>query len=538
MHIINLVRTDRKMFMYYDLLTFIFIVYIETIPAESARSMNISKKFLEILQLSFEAKYIGKDIKFSKKRSKIKAVEDRMDMLYRNVIDISTNPKFDDIVALAAAYYNIGLEYVNSTHSDDLNMAIICFSRCLELLQGKQLDRKAILTSIGALNELNLVCEKVDKETYTYKFLNTALELYLKYTMKDNYPNPVHIASLVGIKEKESNPKIILDIFHYTTLQDLAIHYLTKPKDKHGFVMYIHKMLNIRLAEMVSQGTQFDEKCLDWALTLYDLSRYFLVNGRFAEARSHIVTADYTACRFFKDKLAKIEEKSKAHFNHLFESYDYVCAISNRSWGSYGVYFLRFWMERFLQNKGNGSYELEELVLKLNINSEKEKSNLLIFSDLEEELERVTNQITETYVLNLADAKSVFVKTLRHLDTAKEYFTADTDIESYAKIILETSQTYKYLAGFEEEKDKRIKLHKRRVECLEDVCKKFSTIIDTDTELQIFKQIWYEVVTSCSTIMDLMLEETYDESFKEMSTEADRYAKLILKNIDLYLNVI
>lgn len=522
------------------LLTLIFTVYTEPIPIESASSMNVSKRVLEVLQLSFEVKYIGED-KLSKKKNKIRALEERIDMLYRNVIDISTNPKFDNVVALATAYYNIGLGYVNSTDDiDDLNTAIICFSRCLELLQGKQLDRKAILTSIGALNELNLVCEKVEKKKYTYKFLNTALELYLKYTLKDNYPDPIHIADLVGIKEEESNPRIILDIFHYTTLQDLGIQYLAKPKDKHGFVMYIHKMLNIRLVEMVSHEKQFHEKCLDWALTLYDLSRYFLANNRFTEAKSHIVAADYIVYRFFKDKLEKIEEKSKAQFNHLYESYDYVCAIRDRSWGSYGVCLLRFWVEKFLQNKENKSYEIEELMSKLNIKSERDlKSNLLLFSDLEKELECMINQITETYILNLTDAKSVFVKTLRHLDTAKEYFTADTDIESYAKIILETSETYKYLAGFEEHKDKRIKLHKRRVECLEDVRKKFHSIINTDTELQIFKRVWYEIVISCSTIMDLMLEETYhDESFKEISTEADRYAKLIRENIDFYLNVV
>jgi len=32
--------------------------------------MNISKKFLEVLQLSFEAKYLGEDIKLSKKKNK------------------------------------------------------------------------------------------------------------------------------------------------------------------------------------------------------------------------------------------------------------------------------------------------------------------------------------------------------------------------------------------------------------------------------------------------------------------------------------
>lgn len=525
-------------------LLLILDVYTGTTPAKSNKTMNISKKFLEVLQLSFKARDLDEDgRKLSntgmqpQKKEKIKTTEERMDVLYQNAIDISTNSKFDDIVALAAAHYNIGLEYVKSTKIDDLNTAVIYFSRCLELLQGKQLDPKAILTSIGALNELNLVCEKVEKKKYTYKFLNTAMELYLKYTMKDNFPEPVHIASLVNVKEEVSDPRLILDSLHYTTLQDLGIQYLAKPKDKHGFVMYMHKILKVRLTDMIFQEAQFEDRCLDWALTLFDLSRYFLANGRFTEARNHIATADYVIYRFTEDKLKPIEKKGKkTRLNHLYESCDYVCAISARSWGSYGVALLRYWMEKFLQNKENKS-EIQDLILKLEIKEENEPN--LIFSSLEKELECMTNQIKQTYILNFAVAKSVFVETLRHLNTAKEYFTADTDIESYAKIILQISEAYKYLAGFEEQRDKQIKLHKRRVECLDDVRKKFHTEIDVDTELQTYKRIWYEIVTSCSTVMDLMLEETYyDESFKETSMEADRYVKLIAENVDFYLNIV
>jgi len=500
--------------------------------------MNISKKFLEVLQLSFEAKYLGEDMKLSKKKNKIKAVEDRMDVLYLNAIDVSMDLKFDDIVALAAAYYNIGVIYANSSEVKELNIAVVNFSRCLELLKEKQLDPKAILTSLGALNELNLVCDKVEKKKYTFKFLNTALELYLKYTMAENIPDPVHIATIVGIKEEESNPRLLLDAFHFTTLQDLGIQYLAKPKDKHMFVIYLHKMLSIRLSEM-KYRKKVQENCLDWALTLFDLSRYFLANNRFTEARNHIAAGDYVIYRFFEDKVKTTKEEirnnSESQFNHVFESYDYVCGISARCWGTYGVLLLRFWMEKFLQHK-EISCELD--ISKLEIKSE-EESKLIIFYDLEKDLENMTNQITDTRILNLADAKSVFVQTLRHLDLAKQYFTADTDIESCAKITLDISDTYKYLAGFEQQRDRRIKLHKRRVECLENICKKFHTTVDVDTELQIYKRVWYEIVTSCATVMDLMIEEAFNnESFKEMTRmEANRFAKLISENINLYLNV-
>lgn len=508
----------------------------EARPAETDK-MNISKKFLKVLKLSFETKYLSEDVNLSKKENKVKAVEERLDVLYNNIMDISMDPKLDDIIALAIAYHNIGQIYVNSIKFEELNFAVVCLSKCLELLRGKQLNPKAILTSISALNELNLVCDKVEKKKYTFKFLNTAMELYLKYTVRDDYPDPVHIATIIDIKEEESNPRIILDTFHHTTLQDLGIQYLIKPKDKHGFVLYMHNLLKGRLSQMISEGRQFQVKCLDLALTLFDLSKYFLANGRFAEARNHIATADYVVYRFFEDTFKTTKKKgSKSRFNNLYdESCDYVRAISARYWGTYGVSLLRFWVNTFLQNKAENSYELD--ISKLEIKSEEESTKLLIFSDLEEELKQIANQITNTRILNLTDAKSIFVQTLRQLDIAQEYFAVDTNIESYVKITLEISETYKYLAGFEQHRDKQIKLHKRRVECLENLCQKFNTTINGDAELQLYKRIWYELVTSCSTVMDLMLEEMYYEPFKDMSVEADRFTKMISTTINLYLNV-
>ncbi|XP_071653277.1 KIF-binding protein-like [Temnothorax longispinosus] len=508
------------------------ILQLETIPAESTTNMNISKKFLDILQLSFEIKYMDEDIKLAKKKNKIKALEERMSVLYHNIIDLLKDQNFDDIVALATAYYNIGLEYVTSTDIDDLKTALHCLSSCLELLKDKMLDRKAILIYIGTLNELNSVCEKLGEEQNT-KCLNKALALYYNSVLrnKGNYPDLIHIASVIGIKEKESNPRIILNTLHHTTLQELGRQYLKKSKDKHAFVKYIHDILNIRLIDMVSDKTKFDDKCLDMAVTLFDLSKYFLANSRFAEAKSHIAIGDYVIYRFVED----LSEEKKASL-HLNVRHNYALAVSAKSWGFYGVSLLRFWMEKFSQNKEKFS-EVQDRISKLEIKSE---DSDLIFSDLlEKELEHIAIKITETCILNLADAKLVFLNTLRELETAKKYFTADIDIESYAKITLKISDTYKYLAGFEEQRDKQIKLHKRRVESLENARKKFHTITVQDRELQIYKRIWYEVVTSCSTVMDLMIEETYyDESFKEMSMKADQYAKMIGENIDFYLNAV
>ncbi|TGZ53862.1 Uncharacterized protein DBV15_01816 [Temnothorax longispinosus] len=501
--------------------------------------MKISKKFLDLLHLSFEIKYMDEDIALAKKRNqskekkRIKAIKERMDLLYSNVIEVLTDQKFDDIVALAATYCNIGLQYAHSTELDDLNHAIECFIRCLELLKGKRNDRKAILTSINAINQLSLVSEKAHKVV----LLHAAFRLYLEHTLSKT--NPIHIASFVGIKEKESNPCIILNTLHHTTLQGLGLEYLKRPylKDMYGFVLYVESMLNKRLRDiLVFDKIKFDEKCLDMALTLFDLSRCFLANGHFVKAKNYIAIADYVIHKFI-ETISLAETAKRVNCFCLSKNYMDARAVRDISWGSYGVSLLRFWMEKFSQNKDSKSSEIQDPMSESEIKFELPNS---IFPALEKELKHETIEITETCILNLTDAKSVFEKTWSLLErVVKEYFTADSNIKMCAMITLKISDAYKYLAGFEEQRDEQIKLHKRRVECLEDVRKKFRTTIEDDRELQIYKRICYEVVTSCSTVMDLMAEETYyDESFKELSMKTDQYAKMIADNIGFYLNTI
>lgn len=506
----------------------------DTKPPESARSMCISKEFLEIIKLSFEAKDLSENREPSEENNAtMKRLWDRMNVLLHS-ISIRADTKFDDIVVLAAAYYNIGLVYVNSKESSKLFSALRCFKACLRLLRGLELNCKAILTSIGALNEMNSIFVKLEKENYVYSFLKSAMEQYLNYTKRNNYPDPIHIPNIIGIKEKESDPRIILEDLHFRTLRNIATKYLEQPEDKHDFIIYMYNLLKNQLSQMIFEGRQFREDCINWVLTLFDMSRYFLMHNRFVEARNHLATADYIIYRFSEDTLKMINRQNdvqRLRFIYLSDKYDYVCGVSARSWSTYGVSLLRFWMKKYLQSKDE-KYEVDNSKLEI------ESMNLLIFPDIQENAECLSNQITHTQILNLTDAQFVFIKILKYIDEAKKYFTADADIETYAEIILQLSAAYKYLVGFEQDRDVQLKLHKRRVTYLEDVYKKFHTIINTDTELEIYKRIWYEMIISCSTVIDLILEEMYHNKSKKIPKDIDRFAKLILGNVSLYLHVV
>lgn len=505
----------------------------ETEPPESAASLDISKEVLENVQVLFEAKDLCENREFSEERNIMtERLGDKMHVLLHHYIDAPADTKFDDVAVLAVAYYNLGLIYVNSKEKTKLYRALIFLKTCLKLLQGQELNRKVILTSIGALNALNSIFVKLKKDNYLY--LKSAMELYLNYT-KDDYPDPIHVPSVIGIEEKESNSKIILEELHFKTLQEIAAQYLVQPEDKHGFIIYMYNLLKKELSQMMSEGRQFQVDCINWVLTLFDMSRYFLIHNRFIEVRNHLATADFVMYKFSEDTLKTINQQNdvqRLRFIYLSDKYDYVRGVSARSWSTYGVSLLRFWMKKFLYSTDK-EYEVDNS--KLETEPWNKSRNLLIFPDIKKKWlnnqynQIQYNQIIHTQVLNPTDAKFVFIQVLKHFEVAKAYFTADTDIETYAKVILEISAAYKYLAGFEQSRDAQLKLHKRRVKYLEDVYKKFHTIIITHTELEIYKWVRYELIISCSTVMDLMLEETYYDKFKKMPREIDQFAQLILE---------
>ncbi|XP_011634770.1 KIF1-binding protein homolog isoform X2 [Pogonomyrmex barbatus] len=500
----------------------------EATEAESTKGMTISKKYLEVLRSSFEiSNFRGVDNLSKKKKKVIKALENKMQKLHNDTD--SKNTKFDDIIALAVAYYNVGQLYTEFTENNKLHTAINTFLTCLRLLGGKELDRKAILTSVGALNELSLVTHKLQNVENAFLHLNAALELYIKYT-KDNYLEPINIATIVGIEQKVSDSRIILDNLHITTLHDIGTHYYIHPKDKHEFVTYLHNILKKELSTVLIKGKQITQfECLDWALTLVDISRYFVINNRFIEGRNHLATADYIMFRFSEDVLKYINKENCSEYHNVRISYNYVRAYITKFWGSYGTSLLRYWIERF--QKEDKSCKVDESKSKQE--SEEELTHLIY---CEKELQ-LFNRITELCILNFTDAKSVFIKSLRCLDGAKRYFCPESDIQSYVLISLDISRAYKYLASFEQERKKQIKLHKRRIENLEDISEKLHLATDENGNLNMQRQVWFELTTSCSTVMDLLAEDTYGiVPSEDIKKEFERYAQISRTSIDLYVN--
>ncbi|XP_029679246.1 protein KBP homolog isoform X1 [Formica exsecta] len=510
---------------------------------ESVEHMDVNKRFLEVLKSSFDVKNLYGMNKLSKKKKKmIKTIEARMDDLFQYVTNVtSTNVTFDDIIVLAIAYFNIGLAYADCTDEKELYAGKNYFMRCIKLLEGKELERKAILTAIRVLIELRCVLIKLQKPGESKPLLDKAMELYLKYTEEKNkYLDPINVSNILGIEE-ESNFQLSLDKLHLITVDQLVKQYHLWPKDKDRLVIYIHNLLNRQILETLEC---LDIECYYWALASVDLSQYFISKHCFTEARHHLAAADYVMERFHKDKLMTIDKTTYSESIHasMFDKYQHVCANTARFWGFYGIALLRLSKEKLCQ-ENDKSCETDDSKSESLINPEKKSINFLLFADLEKDLENITSQIADTYVLNLNDAKVVFVNVLRWLDIAKSYFTIEKNFGHYGKIIIEISKAYKYFAYFEQSKVKQIKICKLRIEILENAIKELYIRAKRKEEFLICKHIHFELGIAYSAFSDMKTDKLDDETlimtveYDAIFTEIHQSVKNAIEHFKLYLNI-
>ena len=63
----------------------------------------------------------------------------------------------------------------------------------------------------------------------------------------------------------------------------------------------------------------------------------------------------------------------------------------------------------------------------------------------------------------------MFLEGQRWLNKAREYYVLDGHVTDHIEIVQDMSQLFKYLAFFENDFERRCKMHKRRVDMLNDI---------------------------------------------------------------------
>ncbi|KAM0728656.1 KIF-binding protein [Formica fusca] len=503
----------------------------EANTSEDVESINVDVSFSEILNLVFEIKH-EKDKISKKMKKKISAIEVKMNNLFQNVTT-STEIEFDNIIVLAAAYCNLGYIYIYKQENYDVGKDHLV--KCMELLKGKELHRKAILIAIEVLIELSEVWKKLLQYENCVPLLDKAMELYINYTKEeDEYPHPIDVEIIACGKDKTENSKIFLADLHFLTLDKIEELYRVVPRDKHKFVIYVHNLLT----ELVTKREVPTENkiSLSWAKTSADLCTYFLFHNRFIEAKVHLVAANYMIETYFS--LVVMDEDSTEYFENR-DNYSKVLAYICKLWGIYGIRLLRSSKERLLQYKSDKSYEANNIKSESLAKSEEELMIPLLFIDLENELKNFfTPYDIDTYVSNLNEAKIVFTNILRWFDSSKLYYTVERYFSNHVEIIIGISEAYKYYAYFQRSQNEQIKVVKQHIDVLKNAVSTVHSKYNTVREFLQVKKINFKLAVAYSNLLDMRSEELdeLEEITDEMRMETTQLIKNTIDNFNLFID--
>ncbi|CAN7985885.1 unnamed protein product, partial [Ixodes pacificus] len=363
------------------------------------------------------------------------------------------------------------------------SLGLECCEECLGIIgEDRYEDPSFCLLAIGALNTLGFIAlgRSTDYDgrgpdpTRAYEHLKRAENIYAKVSAGDltgvrgfsDYFLPEGQAcSETGVKDLER-------AHGYTLYYMVQAYDLLGEKEKTA--MYCFRTLK----EQLETG---NVDRVEWADAVATFSQFFTIRGNFGAGRHLLACASYVLGQYATE--LDRDQSSPEHKELKEEMLKCRSADVARCWAKYSLLLLVASRE-----EATGQKDQEQ--------SPSNQSYLLIELPEIAALEAV---VTDKLVTNFDGAKPVFLMGQQWLTEAKDYYTLKSHTKHYIEIIQEMSKLYKELAFFEPAADRRCKMHKRRIDMLEDVLKE----VNPKLYLNQCHLVMFELAQTYNEIMDI-----------------------------------
>ena len=106
------------------------------------------------------------------------------------------------------------------------------------------------------------------------------------------------------------------------------------------------------------------------------------------------------------------------------------------------------------------------------------------------------------YVLDYAEARTVFLFAMERIASAKSFYVLDGFVTDHVELCQDTSQLYGKLVFFESNTARQCRMHKRRIDVLSSLCREISE----DHYLHVMRQLLFELGECYFQLLDLKVE--------------------------------
>ncbi|KAM9860706.1 KIF-binding protein [Aulostomus maculatus] len=398
---------------------------------------------------------------------------------------------------LAAVDYYLGVNHVDT---EELSAGQEHLMNCMKMLERYRVSSQNVSLFIHVRNQLGILwAGRAETET-AQGFLETAESIYQRYMKEDGSP-PTDMTEYFTTEEKllthqERTKRFELAYTH--TMYYLAQVYKNLGQTEHA-ATYCHSTLQRQL-----RLNQFSP--MEWALNAATLSQYYITKGRYMEGR-HCLSAATVISGLAGDvpseAAAQESEAESDRREHLRQKRAEIA----RCWIKYCLNLLQDAKKVLEDNIGElDTDRQEELKRARGLQEEEEekgrKSALLFGSeDTFDLIASLEEKVSCLLPLDFTEARAVFLVGQNYVTQAKEYFQMDGYVTDNIEILQDHSALFRALAFFEEDMERRCKMHKRRVDMLEPVCNE----LNTQYYLMIRRQLMFELAETYNEMMDLKL---------------------------------
>lgn len=426
---------------------------------------------------------------------------------------------------LGAVYLYLGMVSIDT---EEVSAGEKHLEKCREIIEKFEMKSEFIMITLNMYNQFGILWSQREPETSKI-YLEKAEQLYKDF--KSTSEIPLNITDLF-----QANLEIP-DVDHtwitYEKIHTFTLYYLAQIfgalKDALKSAVYCHRTLQRQL-----QMNDYDP--IDWALNSATLSQFFMEKNGFKQARHHLAASSYILDKYEKS-LDEMTERNEAYEAKL-ETFKHRSADVARCWAKYGLLLLLKSKERLLSHTDDIDLHcplLSDLAkLQLTSDSTVSKEDLEQLAFIGIEVGDYELQLTDQFALTLEDARKIFLNAQQWTLKAQEYYTLDTLASDYIEIILDQSQLYLNLLFFDDNPENQAKLHKRRVNLLENILEKVSH----QYYLHYCQQVWFELARTYSDILDIKSEKLKETKERPSPQALSKINNLVEKSIFHFSNFI
>ncbi|XP_029950941.1 KIF-binding protein [Salarias fasciatus] len=398
---------------------------------------------------------------------------------------------------LGAVEYYLG---VNHVETEELSAGQEHLMNCMKQLEKCRASSENVSLYIHVRNQLGILWAGRDETQMAQGFLETAESIYQRYMKEDGTP-PTDMTEYFTTEEnqlthQERTKRFELAFTH--TMYYLAQVYKSLGQTERA-ATYCHSTLQRQL-----QLNQFSP--MEWALNAATLSQYYITKGRFMEGR-HCLSAATVISGLAGEVPSEAAAQESETENERREQLRQKRAEIARCWIKYCLNLLEDAKKQLEDNIGELDLDRQDELKRARRREEEEeekgrKSALLFGSeDTFDSIASVEEKVMCLFPLDFTEARSVFLVGQNYVTQAKEYFQMDGYVTDHIEILQDHSALFRILAFFEEDPERRCKMHKRRVDMLEPICND----LNSRYYLMIRRQMMFELAETYNEMMDLKL---------------------------------